>query len=130
MYIPKSIWNEFKEKYVAEVKKIKMGDVEDFTNFFAAVIDEAAFKSITEYVDYAKESKDAEIITGGNYDESVGYFIEPTTIVTTNPRFKTMEEEIFGPVLTIYVYEDDKFDEALELCDTTSPYASRRSYMK
>ena len=123
MYIPKSIWAEFKEKYVAQVNKIKMGDVEDFTNFFAAVIDKAAFKSITEYIDYAKDSKDAEIITGGKYDDSKGYFIEPTTIVTTDPMFKTMQEEIFGPVLTMYVHEDDKFDEALDLCDTTSPYA-------
>jgi 1-pyrroline-5-carboxylate dehydrogenase len=123
MYVPKSRWDEFKEKYVAEVNKIKMGDIEDFTNFMGAVIDDAAFKSITEYIDYAKDSKDAEIITGGNYDDSKGYFIEPTTIVTTDPKFKTMQEEIFGPVLTIYVYEDDKFDEALDLCDTTSPYA-------
>ena len=123
MYIPKSIWNEFKEKYVAQVKKIKMGDVEDFTNFMSAVIDEAAFKSITEYINFAKNSDEAEIITGGNFDSSKGYFIEPTTIVTTNPKFKTLQEEIFGPVLTIYVYEDEKFDEALELCDTTSPYA-------
>ncbi|MBU2507946.1 MAG: aldehyde dehydrogenase family protein, partial [Bacteroidetes bacterium] len=95
----------------------------DFTNFMGAVIDDGAFKTITEYIDYAKEAKDAEIITGGNYDDSKGFFIEPTTIVTTNPQFKTMEEEIFGPVLTIYVYEDDKFDEALDLCDTTSQYA-------
>ncbi|MCO6473213.1 MAG: L-glutamate gamma-semialdehyde dehydrogenase [Melioribacteraceae bacterium] len=123
MYIPISIWDEFEKKYVAEVKKIKMGDPEDFTNFMSAVIDKAAFDSITEYIDYAKNAADAEIITGGNYDESKGYFIEPTTILTTNPKFKTMEEEIFGPVLTIYVYEDDKFDEALELCDTTSMYA-------
>lgn len=123
MYVPKSCWDEFKEKYVEEIKKIKMGDVENFTNFMSAVIDEAAFKSITEYIDYAKEQSDAEIITGGNYDDSKGYFIEPTTVVTTNPKFKTMEEEIFGPVLTIYVYDDDKFDEALDLCDTTSPYA-------
>ena len=123
MYIPKSIWKEFKEKYVAEVKKIKMGDVEDFTNFFSAVIDKGAFDSITEYIKYAKSSNEAEIITGGNFDDSKGYFIEPTTIVTTNPKFKTMEEEIFGPVLTIYVYDDNKFDEALTLCDETSPYA-------
>ena len=123
LYIPKSLWNDFKEKYVAEVKKIKMGDVEDFTNFMSAVIDEGAFKSITDYIKYAKDSKEAEIITGGNFDDSKGYFIEPTTIVTTNPKFKTMQEEIFGPVLTIYVYEDDKLDEALDLCDTTSPYA-------
>jgi len=123
MYVPKSRWDEFKTKYVAEVSKIKMGDPEDFTNFMSAVIDKAAFDSITEYIDYAKNSDDAEIITGGNYNDSKGYFIEPTTIVTTNPKFKSMEEEIFGPVLTIYVYEDDKFDEALELCDTTSMYA-------
>lgn len=123
MYIPKSRWSEFKEKYVAEVSKIKIGNPEDFTNFMSAVIDKGAFKSIKEYIDYAKESKDAEIITGGKCDDSKGFFIEPTTIVTTDPHFKTMEEEIFGPVFTIYVYEDDKFDETLELCDKTSPYA-------
>ena len=123
MYIPKSLWKEFKEKYVAEVKKIKMGDVEDFTNFMSAVIDKAAFESITEYIKYAKNSNEAEFITGGNFDDSKGYFIEPTTIVTTNPKFKTMEEEIFGPVLTMFVYDDNKFDEALTLCDETSPYA-------
>ncbi|MBI9072677.1 MAG: L-glutamate gamma-semialdehyde dehydrogenase [Melioribacteraceae bacterium] len=123
MYVPKSIWAEFKEIYVAAVNEIKMGDPEDFTNFMGAVIDKNAFRDITGYIDYAKESDEAEFITGGNYDDSKGYFIEPTTIVTTNPKFKTMEEEIFGPVLTIYVYEDEKFDEALELCDTTSPYA-------
>ncbi len=123
MYIPKSIWKEFKEKYVEEMKKIKMGDVEDFTNFMSAVIDKGAFESITGYIKFAKNSNEAEIITGGNFDDSKGYFIEPTTIVTTNPKFKTMQEEIFGPVLTIYVYEDSKFDEALTLCDETSPYA-------
>ncbi len=122
MYIPKSIWPEFKEKYVNEVKKIKMGDPEDFTNFMAAVIDKAAFESIKSFIDFARESDEAEFITGGEYDDSKGYFIQPTTIVTTNPKFKTMEEEIFGPVLTIYVYDDDKFDEALDLCDNTSPY--------
>lgn len=123
MYIPKSIWGEFKEKYVSEVKKLKMGDVEDFTNFMSAVIDKNAFDSITGYIKFAKDSKEAEIITGGGFDDSKGYFIEPTTIVTANPKFKTMEEEIFGPVLSIYVYEDNKFDEALDLCDQTSPYA-------
>jgi 1-pyrroline-5-carboxylate dehydrogenase len=123
MYIPKSIWDEFKKKYVNEVSKIKIGDVEDFSNFMSAVIDKAAFKSIKDYIDFAKESKEAEIITGGKCDDSKGYFIEPTTIVTTNPKFKTMQEEIFGPVLTIYVYEDNKFDETLVLCDQTSPYA-------
>ena len=100
-----------------------MGDPEDFTNFFNAVIDKGAFDSIKSYIDYAKESKDAEIITGGNCDDSKGYFIEPTTIVTTDPHFKTMEEEIFGPVLTIYVYDDEKYEETLDICDNTSPYA-------
>ena len=123
MYLPKSLWKDFKKKYIEEVGKIKMGDPEDFTNFMTAVIDKPAFKSITGYIDFAKKSKEAEIITGGNYDDSKGYFIEPTTIVTTNPKFKTMVEEIFGPVLTIYVYDDKKFDDTLELCDNTSPYA-------
>ena len=123
MYIPKSRWQEFKEKYVAEVNKIKMGNPEDFTNFMSAVIDKGAFNTIKSYIDFAKESKEAEIITGGKCDDSKGFFIEPTTIVTTNPRFKTMEEEIFGPVFTIFVYDDNKFDETLDLCDTTSPYA-------
>uniref|UniRef100_A0A832DEU5 L-glutamate gamma-semialdehyde dehydrogenase n=1 Tax=Ignavibacterium album TaxID=591197 RepID=A0A832DEU5_9BACT len=122
MYVPKSIWKEFKEKFVAEVGKIKMGDVEDFTNFMGAVIDKGAFETITGYIKYAKSSDEAEIITGGNFDNSKGYFIEPTTIVTTNPKFKTMQEEIFGPVLTIYVYDDNKLDETLTLCDETSPY--------
>lgn len=123
MYVPQSIWKEFKEKFVEEVGKIKIGDVEDFTNFMGAVIDKGAYETITNYIKYAKDSDEAEIITGGNFDNSKGYFIEPTTIVTTNPKFKTMEEEIFGPVLTIYVYDDNKFDETLTLCDETSPYA-------
>lgn len=123
MYVPKSIWEEFRGKYVAEVGKMKMGDPDDFTNFVSAVIDKAAFTSITAYIDYAKNAQDAEIITGGNFDDSKGWFIEPTTIVTTDPKFKSMQEEIFGPVLTIYVYEDAKFEETLDLCDTTSPYA-------
>ena len=123
MYIPDAIWDQFKTKYTAEVGKIKTGDPEDFTNFMAAVIDKAAYTSIKAYIDYAKEAKDAEILTGGKCDDSKGYFIEPTTIVTTDPKFKTMQEEIFGPVLTIYVYEAGKFEEAMELCNTTSPYA-------
>ena len=122
-YIPSTIWPEIKERYVAEVKSIKMGDVEDFTNFMNAVIDKAAFDSIVNYIDYAKESSDAEFLTGGGYDTSVGYFIEPTTIITTNPHFKTMEEEIFGPVLTIYVYDPNEWQEILQLVDQTSIYA-------
>ncbi len=123
MYIPKSLWKEFKEKYVENVSKIKMGDVEDFTNFMGAVIDKAAFNSIKSYIDFAQNFGEAEIITGGKCDDSRGYFIEPTTIVTTNPAFKTLQEEIFGPVLTVYVYDDKKFDETLDLCNNTSPYA-------
>ncbi len=123
VYMPDNIWDEVKEKYVAMVKTIKVGSPLDFTNFMTAVIDEAAFDKIAGYIDYAKDSKDAEIITGGGYDKSKGYFIEPTTIVTTDPKFKSMEEEVFGPVLTIYVYEADKFEETLKLCDETSPYA-------
>ena len=123
MYIPKSIWEEFKEIYTAEVAKIKMGDVTDFTNFMGAVIDKAAYESITSYIKMAEESDEAEFLTGGKYDDSKGFFIEPTTIVTTNPGFITMREEIFGPVMTIFVYDDDKLDETLDLCDTTSIYA-------
>jgi 1-pyrroline-5-carboxylate dehydrogenase len=123
MYIPRSIWAEFKQTYVAEVAQIKLGDPADFTTFMAAVIDRAAFDKIKDYIDFARSSDEAEILTGGACDDSSGYFVEPTTIVTTNPKFKTMQDEIFGPVLTIYVYDDDKFEETLDLCDTTSPYA-------
>jgi 1-pyrroline-5-carboxylate dehydrogenase len=122
-YIPESLWHEFQDRFVAEVETIRMGDVTDFSNFMGAVIDQGAFESITGYIDYAKKSSEAKILTGGKYDSSKGYFIEPTTVVTTNPKFKLMEEEIFGPVLTIYVYPDGKFEEMLELCDQTSPYA-------
>jgi len=122
-YIPESIWSALKEKLLVEIATIKMGDPEDFTNFMCAVIDRAAFTSITEYIEYAKTSSEAELLTGGNYDDSKGYFIEPTVVVTTNPKFKLMEEEIFGPVLTIYVYADNKYEETLRLCDETSPYA-------
>ena len=123
IYIPQSIWSEFKAKYLAEMASVKMGDVEDFTNFMGAVIDKQAFKNISEYITYARESNEAELITGGEYNDTKGYFIQPTTIVTSNPSFKTMQEEIFGPVLTIYVYEDDKLDQTLDLCDTVSKYA-------
>ena len=122
-YIPESLWHGFKERFIAEVATIKSGDVTDFGNFMGAVIDKPAFDTITEYIDYAKDSSEAEFITGGSYDGSKGYFIEPTALVTTNPHFKLIEEEIFGPVMTIYVYPDDKFEETLELCDKTSPYA-------
>lgn len=122
-YIPKSLWSSIKEQVGDQLKEIKMGDPQDFTNFFNAVIDEASFDNIMDYINYAKQASDAEIVFGGNGDKSVGYFVEPTVIQTTNPQFKTMTEEIFGPVITIYVYDDDKYEETLELCDRTSPYA-------
>ncbi len=122
MYIPESIWPEFREKFLAEVEKIPVGDVEDFSNFMGAVIDKKAFESITGYIDYAKESNEAEILAGGSYDDSKGWFVDPTVILTENPKFKTMEEEIFGPVLTLFVYKDEKFEETLDLCDSTSPF--------
>ena len=122
-YIPASMWEALRKELEQDIAKIKPGPTDDFGNFFNAVIDKAAFAGITEFIDYAKESKDAEIIIGGNYDDSVGYFIEPTVILTGNPNFRTMEEEIFGPVMTLYVYPDAQFEETLELCDQTSPYA-------
>ncbi len=122
-YVPDSIWPRIKEKYLAAVDSITMGDIEDFTHLMGAVIDEEAFGNITAYIDFAAQSPEAEIITGGKYDDAVGYFIEPTTIVTTNPQFKTMVEEIFGPVLTIFVYQADQYEAALRVCDRTSPYA-------
>ena len=122
-YVPQSMWSSLKKFMINSLKTIKMGSPEDFTNFMNAVIDKGAFDTITEYINYAKKAKDAEIIFGGNFDNSTGYFIEPTVIVTTNPKFKTMEEEIFGPVLTIYVYPTNKYEQTLELCNQTSPYA-------
>ncbi len=123
MYVPRSIWSEFKDRLMAEMKSVTMGSPLDFRNFMCAVIDEGAFNDITGYIQYAKDSNDATILAGGNWDSSTGYFIEPTIIETTDPKFKLMEEEIFGPVLTLYVYDDAKLDETLELCDTTSMYA-------
>jgi len=122
-YLPKSLWPETKEKLVLQTTELKMGDPEDFTNFVNAIIDEAAFKSIAAYIDYAKDSSDCEILCGGQYDDSEGYYIKPTIVVTTDPHFKLMEEEIFGPVVTIYVYDDNEYAHTLHLVDTTSPYA-------
>lgn len=123
VYLPKSMYEEVKSYVVDDLKSFKMGSPEDFSNFINAVIDESAFDKIAGYIEHIKAANDAEIIAGGNYDKSEGYFIEPTVAVTTNPRFKTMCEEIFGPVLTIYVYEDEKWEETLELLDNTSEYA-------
>ncbi len=122
VYIPQSLWSEFNEKYCREVASIKMGSVDDFRNYVNAVIDKNSFDNIKSYIDYAKASADAEIITGGGYDSATGYFVEPTTILTKDPHFKTIEEEIFGPVVTIYVYQDN-WEDVLHLVDSTSPYA-------
>ena len=122
-YIPTTIWAEIRDQYLAEVATVKMGDPSDFSNFVNAVIDQAAFDSIKEFIEYAAHADDAEILTGGKCDDSVGYFIEPTTILTTNPEFRTMCEEIFGPVLTIYLYDPAEWQATLELVDSTSPYA-------
>jgi 1-pyrroline-5-carboxylate dehydrogenase len=103
-------------------EEIKVGDVRDLQNFMNAVIDRSAFKNISGYIDYCKNSAEAEIISGGTYDDSEGYFIRPTIVKTTNPYFKTMEEEIFGPVLTVYVYKDEDLDKTVDTCDNTSPY--------
>ena len=122
-YIPKTIWDQVEEKFVAEVKTIKVGNPEDFSNFMNAVIDRNAYNSIIEFIDYARDSNDAEIITGGQYNDEKGYFIEPTTILTTNSKFKTMCEEIFGPVLTVFLYDPANWNETLNLVNTTSEYA-------
>lgn len=122
-YIPKSIWNELKEEMLGQVSEIKMGSPLDFRNFMTAVIDKNAFNDHIGYIEFAKNSPECKILCGGKGDDSVGYFIEPTIVLTDNPKNKLMQEEIFGPVLTIYVYDDNKLDETLELCDTTSPYA-------
>jgi len=122
-YVPSNLWEDVKTQIVADTNSFKMGAPDDTSNFINAVISEKAFNSISSYIDYAKTADDAEIIAGGSYDKSVGYFIEPTIIVTTDPKFKTMVEEVFGPVMTIYVYDADKWEETLELVDNTSEYA-------
>jgi 1-pyrroline-5-carboxylate dehydrogenase len=122
-YLPDNLADNIKSKLQAELKTMKMGTTEDFSNFINAVIDERSFDKITRYIDNAKKDPAAKIIAGGNYDKSKGYFIEPTVIETTDPGYVTMREEIFGPVLTIYVYEADKFEEIIQVVDTTSEYA-------
>jgi len=122
-YIPASMWPAVKEGVIADLKSFKMGSVEDFSNFINAVIDEPAFDKITGYIEQAKKDEGVEIVAGGNHDKSEGYFIEPTVLLVQDPMYITMQEEIFGPVLTIYVYDDVKFDETLEMVDKTSPYA-------
>ena len=122
-YIPSNLWSDVKKILIEQVSSLKMGSPEDTSNFINAVIDERAFDKIAGYIDYIKEQNDAEIIVGGNYDKSKGYFIEPTVVATSNPKFRTMCEEIFGPVLTVHVYDEKKFEETLDLVDQTSDYA-------
>ena len=122
-YIPSNIWPEVEKQVKEMLATIKVGSPEDFSNFVTAVIDRNSFNKITGFIDRAKESSEAEIVAGGTYDDSVGYFIDPTVIVTTNPKYESMTDEIFGPVLTIYVYDEDKYNETLKLVDETSAYA-------
>ncbi len=122
-YIPLSLWEAVMAEVKLQVNRIKMGDVCNFENFFNAVIDRSAFRTITTYIDLAKIADDADIFIGGEYDDSKGWFIEPTVITTTNPKFKTMQEEIFGPVMTVFCYDDDDYEATLELCDQTSEYS-------
>ena len=122
MYIPKSLWKEVLTDVKKMAKEVKMGDVKDAKNYINAVIDEASFDKIKSYIDFAEKAKDAKIVMGGKCDKKKGWFVEPTIIETTNPHFKSMEEEIFGPVLTVYPYDDKKVEETAELCNTTSPY--------
>jgi len=122
-YIPQSLWPDIKNKLLTELATVKWGSVDDLDNFMNAVIDKEAYERIMNYINKAKSSNEATILFGGKGDDSVGYFIEPTVIQAHNPHFITMEEEIFGPVLTIYIYPDEKYEETLKLCDATSPYA-------
>lgn len=122
-YVPSNLWEEVKKYVLADLKDMKMGPTEDFTNFINAVIDEKSFDKLAKYIDAAKKDSNVEIIAGGNYDKSKGYFIEPTIIVAKDPKYVTMCEELFGPVLTLFVYDADKFEETLELVDSTSIYA-------
>ncbi len=122
MYVPKSLWPSILEQMKQYASEVRMGGVMDHANYINAVIDEASWNKIDSYISYAEQSADARIVLGGGRDKTVGYFVEPTVIETTDPRFKSMAEEIFGPVLTVFPYDDDKVDEAVKLCDQTSPY--------
>jgi 1-pyrroline-5-carboxylate dehydrogenase len=122
-YIPDSLWPDVRDGLLAEVSSIKVGDVRDFRNFMGAVIDAAAYKKIVAYIELARTSPDTEILIGGEYDDRLGYFVQPTVVLSRNPHHRLMEEEIFGPVLTVYVYPEAEYVETLHLCDATSPYA-------
>jgi 1-pyrroline-5-carboxylate dehydrogenase len=122
-YVPSNIWDDVRADLEKQVGEMKMGPVWDFQNFINPVIDKASFDNCVSYIEFAKKAADAEVIIGGDYDDSTGYFIRPTVILTSNPHFKSMEEEIFGPILTVYVYEANDYEAALDLVDSTSPYA-------
>ncbi|MDG2455772.1 MAG: L-glutamate gamma-semialdehyde dehydrogenase [Bacteroidia bacterium] len=122
-YIPKSMWPELKPMLIENTNKLKMGTTEDFSNYVNAVIDKKSYTKLSQYIDKVADASDAEIIAGGSYDDSEGYFVRPTVIETSNPKYTTMCEELFGPVLTVYVYEDDQFVETMKLLDETSEYA-------
>ena len=122
-YIPNSVWDGIENDLISEMNKIKIGDCNDFTNFMTAVIDEKAFNKITGYIERAKNDTECSIVVGGGSDNSKGWFIEPTIILAKNPDSETMVEEIFGPVLTVYIYQDEDFDNILDICDKASPYA-------
>ena len=122
-YIPSNIWEDLKVEYLAMLETVQIGSPRNFTNFINAVIDKPSFDSIVEYIEYSRLSNEAEIISGGKYDDSKGYFIQPTTILTSDPHFRTMEEEIFGPVLTIFIYDPSDWKITIDLVDKTSPYA-------
>ncbi|MDR6301279.1 L-glutamate gamma-semialdehyde dehydrogenase [Mesonia maritima] len=123
VYLPKSLWPTIREQIEEDIASFKMGSPEDMSNFINAVIHERSFDKLAKYIDQAKKDKKAEVIIGGNYDKSKGYFVEPTVILTTDPHYTTMETELFGPVVTIYVYDDNKWEETLEILDNTSPFA-------
>lgn len=122
-YVPESVWALMKDSLVEETRSIAMGDPADFRNFMGAVIDEKAFRKLSGYLDRAKDADGVEVLAGGGYDDSTGWFIQPTLLLAHDPKYETMCEELFGPILTIHVYPDDRWEETLELCDTTSPYA-------
>jgi len=123
VYLPESLWRVMKDELIDTIQNIPMGDIADFRNFMGAVIDKAAFDTITEYIVHAKGSADAEILAGGGFDDASGYFVSPTLIRAKKPDYRSMCEEIFGPVLTLFVYPDTKWDEILTTVDRTSPYA-------
>ena len=123
VYIPNNLWEEVKTYLLEDIRNIRTGDVEDFSNFMSAVISEVAFDRITNYIDQARQDDLVEILAGGEYDKSTGYFIQPTVLQVQDPKYVTMREEIFGPVVTVYVYQAERYEETLELVDQTSPYA-------